>query len=160
MFCIPPPLPQARIQAETNDAKNALEAYIYSLRNRLHDSLAPYMREESRAALLEQLEQLEVGVLGQSLHMPYNVGGAGCPCSWFPVLLPKSCQTPAHGRAPSPPHTHAHTRVAATWQRCSASRDCAALLAWGILWGLGGLFGFQPFLTPTPNTPSFAELAV
>lgn len=26
--------PQARVQNETNDAKNALEAYIYSLRNK------------------------------------------------------------------------------------------------------------------------------
>lgn len=34
----PPPHPlsalQARVQNETNDAKNALEAYIYSLRNK------------------------------------------------------------------------------------------------------------------------------
>ena len=35
-FCtpLPRPCPQARIQNETNDAKNALEAYIYSLRNK------------------------------------------------------------------------------------------------------------------------------
>ena len=56
----PPPLLQARIQGETNDAKNALEAYIYGLRNRLADSLAPYVREEAKAALLEKLEALEV----------------------------------------------------------------------------------------------------
>ena len=54
-----PPL-QARIQGETNDAKNALEAYIYGLRNRLADSLAAYVREEAKAALLEKLEALEV----------------------------------------------------------------------------------------------------
>lgn len=30
-----PSLLQARIQRETNDAKNALEAYIYGLRNKL-----------------------------------------------------------------------------------------------------------------------------
>lgn len=50
---------QARIQAETNDAKNALEAYIYGLRNRLYDALSPYVREEAKAKLLEQLEALE-----------------------------------------------------------------------------------------------------
>ncbi|KAI3438271.1 hypothetical protein D9Q98_000706 [Chlorella vulgaris] len=50
---------QARIQGETNDAKNALEAYIYGLRNRLSDALAPHIREEAKAALLEKLEALE-----------------------------------------------------------------------------------------------------
>jgi hypothetical protein len=57
----PLPLLQARIQGETNDAKNALEAYIYGLRNRLSDALAPHIREEAKAALLEKLEALEVG---------------------------------------------------------------------------------------------------
>ncbi|KAL4450109.1 hypothetical protein ABPG77_010778 [Micractinium sp. CCAP 211/92] len=50
---------QARIQRETNDAKNALEAYIYGLRNKLYDALSPFIKEDAKAALLEQLESLE-----------------------------------------------------------------------------------------------------
>jgi heat shock protein 4 len=59
-----PPTPcsshrQARVQNETNDAKNALEAYIYSLRNKLYDALSPFIREEAKTQLLEKLETLE-----------------------------------------------------------------------------------------------------
>ncbi|KAI7836745.1 hypothetical protein COHA_009383 [Chlorella ohadii] len=50
---------QARVQNETNDAKNALEAYIYSLRNKLYDALSPFIREEAKTQLLEKLENLE-----------------------------------------------------------------------------------------------------
>lgn len=84
----PSPL-KARIQAETNDAKNALEAYIYSLRNSLHDSLAPYMREEPRAALLEQLEQLEVGcaTLCRALHVLAFMHLAAVSAATHPVVF-------------------------------------------------------------------------
>ena len=49
------------MQEETNDAKNALEAYIYGLRNQLHDRLAPYVQEDAKSALLARLDDLEVG---------------------------------------------------------------------------------------------------
>lgn len=42
-----------RLQEETNDRKNALEAYIYAMRNKLHDGLAPYAKV--RGALLPHL---------------------------------------------------------------------------------------------------------
>lgn len=50
---------QARIQQDTNDAKNALEAYIYGLRNKLCDALSAYVREEAKAGILEKLEATE-----------------------------------------------------------------------------------------------------
>ena len=51
---------QDRVQEETSERKNALEAYIYSLRNKLSDVLTPYVTEEDRAALLDRLEKAEV----------------------------------------------------------------------------------------------------
>lgn len=50
---------QARRQEETNDAKNAVEAYVYSLRNALGAALAPYVRDEQRTALLALLDDAE-----------------------------------------------------------------------------------------------------
>lgn len=54
------PHTQARVQEETNDARNALEAYIYSLRGRLGDALAPYAEDGVRLRLLAQLDDMEV----------------------------------------------------------------------------------------------------
>lgn len=34
-----------KLQEDTNEAKNRLEEYIYSLRNKLYDTLAPYVKE-------------------------------------------------------------------------------------------------------------------
>lgn len=34
-----------KLQEDTNEAKNALEAYIYSLRSKLYENLAPYVQE-------------------------------------------------------------------------------------------------------------------
>lgn len=50
---------QARIQEETNDARNAVESYIYNLRNRLSDSLAAYVREEDKAGISSKLDGAE-----------------------------------------------------------------------------------------------------
>jgi hypothetical protein len=36
-----------KLQEDTNEAKNALEAYTYSLRNKLYENLGPYVQEVS-----------------------------------------------------------------------------------------------------------------
>ncbi len=51
---------QARVQEETSDRKNALESYIYSLRNRLSEQLAAYVGDDAKAGLLAKLEDMEV----------------------------------------------------------------------------------------------------
>lgn len=50
---------QDRLQRETNDKKNDLEAYIYSLRNKLADVLAGFVPESVKAPLLERLNEME-----------------------------------------------------------------------------------------------------
>ncbi|GAB4818888.1 hypothetical protein N2152v2_005934 [Parachlorella kessleri] len=50
---------QARVQEETSDRKNALESYIYSLRNRLSEQLAAYVGDDAKAGLLAKLEDME-----------------------------------------------------------------------------------------------------
>jgi hypothetical protein len=44
---------------ETHDKRNELEAYIYSMRNNLSDSLAQYASEADKAALVAQLGEVE-----------------------------------------------------------------------------------------------------
>lgn len=51
---------QDKIQEETSERKNALEAYIYSLRNKLCDRLAEYVTSEEKADLNQKLEAAEV----------------------------------------------------------------------------------------------------
>lgn len=34
-----------KLQEDTNEAKNALESYIYDLRNKLYEHLGPYVQE-------------------------------------------------------------------------------------------------------------------
>lgn len=41
------------------NAKNALEAYIYSLRNKLYEGLEPYLKPADRDALAGRLSALE-----------------------------------------------------------------------------------------------------
>ncbi len=48
-----------KLQEDTNEAKNALEAYIYSLRNKLYEGLSPYVREADREALSASLTSME-----------------------------------------------------------------------------------------------------
>jgi heat shock protein len=50
---------QDRVQEETNEKKNALEAYIYSLRGKLAEQLAPFASESERSSLSELLDNLE-----------------------------------------------------------------------------------------------------
>ena len=51
---------QDRVQEETNEKKNALEAYIYSLRGKLAEQLAPFASDAERTSLSELLDNLEV----------------------------------------------------------------------------------------------------
>lgn len=50
---------QQKIVTETNDAKNAVEAYIYSLRGRIHENLAPFVQEIKRDKISKLLEDAE-----------------------------------------------------------------------------------------------------
>ncbi|GAX78376.1 hypothetical protein CEUSTIGMA_g5818.t1 [Chlamydomonas eustigma] len=47
------------LQEETNVKKNALEAYLYSLRNKMYDSLSPYIKESEKDALVCTLQEVE-----------------------------------------------------------------------------------------------------
>lgn len=62
-----------KLQEDTNEAKNALEAYIYSLRNKLYESLAPYVKEADKEALVAQLTRMEDWL--------YDEGG--CTPAWI-----------------------------------------------------------------------------
>lgn len=50
---------QDRVQEQTNEAKNALEAYVYSLRNKMHDALADFVTDDWKESTSKQLEQME-----------------------------------------------------------------------------------------------------
>lgn len=54
---------QDKKQRLTNEAKNALEAYIYDFRNKLADQLAAFVTEDHKGNLTVKLEQTEVGAL-------------------------------------------------------------------------------------------------
>lgn len=54
---------QDRVQEETNEVKNALEAYVYSLRGKLADAYADYSTEQERSNASQRLEKMEVGIL-------------------------------------------------------------------------------------------------
>ena len=47
-------------QQQTSEAKNAVEAYVYSLRGKLSDSLAEYATEEDKASISKKLTETEV----------------------------------------------------------------------------------------------------
>lgn len=51
---------QDRVQEQTNEAKNALEAYVYSLRNKMYDALAEFVTDDWKESTSKQLEQMEV----------------------------------------------------------------------------------------------------
>lgn len=48
-----------RLQEETNDRKNALEEYILSIRHKMCDELAAYVKEEARADFSKKLDGME-----------------------------------------------------------------------------------------------------
>lgn len=48
-----------RLQEETSERKNALEAYMYDLRNKMYDALAPFIKDADRDGLSARLNELE-----------------------------------------------------------------------------------------------------
>ncbi|GFR48872.1 hypothetical protein Agub_g10723 [Astrephomene gubernaculifera] len=48
-----------RLQEETNERKNALESYVYDLRNKLYDAYAPYIKPADKEALQAELTAME-----------------------------------------------------------------------------------------------------
>lgn len=68
---------QDKKQRLTNEAKNALEAYIYDFRNKLSDQLADFVTDDHKGNLTVKLEQTEVGALALSSRL---VVRANCSC--------------------------------------------------------------------------------
>lgn len=50
---------QDRVMEETKDKKNAVEAYVYDMRNKLYEKLADYVTEHEREELTGKLQQTE-----------------------------------------------------------------------------------------------------
>nr|XP_043623081.1 heat shock 70 kDa protein 14 [Erigeron canadensis] len=50
---------QDRVMEETKDKKNAVEAYVYDMRNKLHDKLHEFVTESEREQLIAKLQQTE-----------------------------------------------------------------------------------------------------
>jgi heat shock protein 4 len=50
---------QDRVMEETKDKKNAVEAYVYDMRNKLYDKLQEYVTEHERDELSAKLQQTE-----------------------------------------------------------------------------------------------------
>ncbi|CAM6092206.1 unnamed protein product [Calypogeia fissa] len=50
---------QDRVMEETKDRKNAVEAYVYDMRNKLYDKLTEYVTEQEREELTAKLQQTE-----------------------------------------------------------------------------------------------------
>ena len=53
---------QDKVQEATNEAKNALEAYVYGLRNKLYDQLSDYVTDDFKESTSRKLEQMEVSM--------------------------------------------------------------------------------------------------
>ncbi len=64
---------QAKVQEETNERKNALEAYVYSLRNKLYDVLADYVSEVDKAKIIKTTEDLEEWLYDEGEDQPKSV---------------------------------------------------------------------------------------
>ncbi|KAI3819770.1 hypothetical protein L1987_13619 [Smallanthus sonchifolius] len=48
-----------RVMEETKDKKNAVEAYVYDMRNKLHDKLHEFVTEPEREAFIAKLQETE-----------------------------------------------------------------------------------------------------
>lgn len=59
---------QGRIQEQTNETKNALEAFIYATRSKLSDPWYSYATEAERTNLSQKLEKMEVHLLCSHMH--------------------------------------------------------------------------------------------
>ena len=51
---------QKKRQDETNERKNAVEAYVYMLRNQLSDALSQYVTEQEQSSISSKLTDTEV----------------------------------------------------------------------------------------------------
>ncbi|PSS07446.1 Heat shock 70 protein [Actinidia chinensis var. chinensis] len=50
---------QDRVMEETKDKKNAVEAYVYDMRNKLHDKYQEFVTDSDREALIAKLQEVE-----------------------------------------------------------------------------------------------------
>ncbi|XP_057459721.1 heat shock 70 kDa protein 15-like [Actinidia eriantha] len=50
---------QDRVMEETKDKKNAVEAYVYDMRNKLHDKYQEFVTDSDREALIANLQEVE-----------------------------------------------------------------------------------------------------
>ncbi|MFS7992361.1 putative Heat shock protein 70 family [Helianthus anomalus] len=50
---------QDRVMEETKDKKNAVEAYVYEMRNKLHDKLHEFVKDVDREAFIAKLQETE-----------------------------------------------------------------------------------------------------
>ncbi|GFP88873.1 heat shock 70 kDa protein 15 [Phtheirospermum japonicum] len=50
---------QDRVMEETKDKKNAVEAYVYDMRNKLHDKYQEFVTELDREAFISRLQEVE-----------------------------------------------------------------------------------------------------
>ncbi|KAL0441553.1 UNVERIFIED_CONTAM: Heat shock protein 14 [Sesamum radiatum] len=50
---------QDRVMEETKDKKNAVEAYVYDMRNKLHDKYHEFVTESDRDQLISKLQEVE-----------------------------------------------------------------------------------------------------
>ncbi|XP_076945364.1 heat shock 70 kDa protein 15-like [Bidens hawaiensis] len=50
---------QDRVMEETKDKKNAVEAYVYDMRNKLHDKLYEFVTDSERELLITKLQETE-----------------------------------------------------------------------------------------------------
>ena len=66
---------QKKRQDETNERKNAVEAYVYMLRNQLSDALSQYVTEQEQSSISSKLTDTEVGC--------FAVHRESCDVWWF-----------------------------------------------------------------------------
>ncbi|XP_057505168.1 heat shock 70 kDa protein 14-like [Actinidia eriantha] len=50
---------QDRVMEETKDKKNAVEAYVYDMRNKLHDKYQEFVTDSDKEALIAKLQEVE-----------------------------------------------------------------------------------------------------
>jgi hypothetical protein len=69
---------QDKVQEETSERKNKLEAYIYSLRNKLSESLVEYVTDAEREDVSQRLEAAEVSPASRK-RVRKGLRGPHCP---------------------------------------------------------------------------------
>ena len=59
---------QKKRQDETNERKNAVEAYVYMLRNQLSDALSGFVTEQEQSSISGKLTDTEVRTVSLKAH--------------------------------------------------------------------------------------------